>query len=205
MENASKALIMAGEILIGIIVLGILAFVIVSFGRYSSDMHKRIANQEVYKFNSNFLSYSGRVDITSQEIATIINFAKRENDNNNLSRNNSENNEAYIDIIIDNKSFFKDNKYIKKDSDYDIATSFNKCVNEFIRNNNLKYFRCQANVKKITNVNGVLEIETDDKYNDNDDIGYNTFNKINKIVFQSVDESKYNVTSSIVINPYKGN
>lgn len=186
MENSSKALIIAGEILIAIIVLSILASVIVSFGRYSSDTHKQIADQETYQFNSNFLSYSGRVNITAQEIATIINFAKKENDKNDLSRKNNENSEMYIDILIDDKSFFKN---MTTDNEYNDNVNFSNHVSKFIETNNTTYFRCQATAKKSNKmINGVYEITT--TFANDKDIDYNNQRRVNKIVFHKITNYK---------------
>lgn len=206
MENSSKALIIAGEILIAIIILSILAAVIVSFGRYSSDMHTKISDQEIYQFNSNFISYSGRVDVTAQEIATIINFAKRENDKNNLSRTNSENSMSYIEVWIDNKRFFQD---LTTDKEYESNVNFSNRVNRFIKENNLQYYRCQATFKTpIKTVNEVKEIWTVEDPSTSGDIGYDNLGKINCIKFHvikdNIDESKtYDVTDPIVVNPDK--
>ena len=77
MENASKALIMAGEILIALIVLGLGIGIIVTMGKFSADMNDRIAADTVAEFNNNFTKFEGRIDITAEEIASIINFAKQ--------------------------------------------------------------------------------------------------------------------------------
>lgn len=186
MENSSKALIIVGEVLIAIIILSILTAVIVSFGRYSSDTHKKIADQETYQFNSNFLSYSGRVNITAQEIATIINFAKKENDKNDLSRKNNENSEMYIDILIDDKSFFKN---MTTDNEYNDNINFSNHVSKFIETNNTTYFRCQATAKKSNKmINGVYEITT--TFANDKDIDYNNQRRVNKIVFHKITNYK---------------
>ena len=39
MENSSKALIMAGEILIAILVLSLISYLTVMFGQFSAGMH----------------------------------------------------------------------------------------------------------------------------------------------------------------------
>ncbi len=205
MENSSKALIMAGEILIAIIILSILAAVIVSFGRYSSDMHEKIADQETYQFNSNFLDYSGRVNITAQEIATIINFAKKENDKNNFTQDDIDN-EAYVNVWIDNIQFFAKGNISK--NNYENNVNFNKVVSQFVTKYNTKYFRCDGNFKTpIETVNGVKEIWTTEATSEVD-IGYNSVKKVNLIKFHRIKENSddrktYDVTDSIVVNPYK--
>lgn len=106
MENASKALIMAGEILIALIVLSIISVVTISFGKHSKEMHKKMADQQNQQFNNNFLIYSNRTNITAQEIVTIINYAKIKNDERGLAWNDYTN-EYYVEVYIDNTKVFR--------------------------------------------------------------------------------------------------
>lgn len=77
MENASKALLIAGAVL--------LAILIVSVGVYlrgklkeSSDMYvNRLDAVEIQKYNSNFESLLNRQNITIQEVITIQGIAKQ--------------------------------------------------------------------------------------------------------------------------------
>ena len=104
MENASKALIMAGEILIALLLLGLWVTLTVMMGRFSADMNDRIASDKVAEFNKHFTDYEGRIDISVEEIASIINFAKTSNDNNELSISDAgtSNQSVYwVDVEID--------------------------------------------------------------------------------------------------------
>ena len=78
MENASKALIMAGGILLGVLILSLMVTLFMS----SSDLTKKYQQtkhtEEVQQFNVNYTKYIGR-SLTIHEIMTIINFS---NDNN---------------------------------------------------------------------------------------------------------------------------
>ena len=80
MENASKALIIAGEVLIAVLVITFMVSLFVTFGNFSANIHEKLSNEQVIKFNNNFTIYEGRINITAQEIVTAINFAKQAND-----------------------------------------------------------------------------------------------------------------------------
>ena len=84
MENVSRALIMAGGILISVLVIGLIAFVISIFGGFSSNIHSDMSETQIGQFNEKFLEKDGRIDITAQEISTLINFAKSQNDKNEI-------------------------------------------------------------------------------------------------------------------------
>lgn len=80
MENASKALLMAGGVLIAIIVISIGVFLFLSYGEIGSNYEETTATNEVMKYNTNFTKFLGRQDITIQEIVSTISFA----DNNEI-------------------------------------------------------------------------------------------------------------------------
>lgn len=79
MENASKALIMAGEILIGIIILTLLVYVIVTFGEFSKNYGDRMSQQEITQYNSKFEVYEKKTNILGQDIVTLRNMIQQNN------------------------------------------------------------------------------------------------------------------------------
>ena len=144
MENSSKALIMAGEILIAILVLSLIAYLTVMFGQFSAGMHEKISESQRTEFNSHFFNCEGRSDITVQDIVSIIHFAKQENDSRELKYNDSS--IYYVSVKIDGVDFF--NKYRK--------------------DNNTKYFSCNIRLSKsgnniVESVPDLADIVTNDK------------------------------------------
>lgn len=87
MENASKALLMAAGVLIGLLVLSLAVYLFMSFGAESQEIYAEIENKQLNKYNAQFNVYSGREDITIYEIISLANLAKE----NNLS------NQTYTD------------------------------------------------------------------------------------------------------------
>lgn len=125
MENASKALLIAGGILITIIIISIGVGLYTLFSKQSKEYSQIMDNTEVQKFNSNFEVFIGREDITAQEIVSVFNLAK-EYDNK-------------IDIIVTvngiNQNLSKSEDFLKNNLD-----SIFKCiaVND-LNNENPKY------------------------------------------------------------------
>ena len=74
MENASKALLMAASVLIGIILVSLMVIMFMNFGNVSSSYDKTISQEEISVFNSNFTKYVGK-NLTIHEVKSIINFA----------------------------------------------------------------------------------------------------------------------------------
>ena len=94
MENASKALLMAGSILIALLIIASAVYLIDKAKQPSDAYYKRISAQEVEKYNTeitkNFIIENGETYITAQGIITLKNILntetyKESNINSNIS------------------------------------------------------------------------------------------------------------------------
>lgn len=79
MENASKALIMAAGILIGVAILSLAVYLFVSFGSASAEIHEQNDANRINEFNTQFTSYVGKEDITIYDVITVANLATENN------------------------------------------------------------------------------------------------------------------------------
>ena len=79
MENASKALIMAAGVLIGVILLSLMAYMFLSFAMSSAEMHKDNEQNRLNQFNSQFDSYEGNEGLTIYDVVTVANLATESN------------------------------------------------------------------------------------------------------------------------------
>ena len=77
MENASKALIMAGAILIGILILSIGIAIWNSSQQLSEQYDEKRVSDEINQYNNKFLAYSK--NLNAQEMVTVINMVKENN------------------------------------------------------------------------------------------------------------------------------
>ena len=71
MENATKALIIAGGVLIGILILTLALYLFVSFGNKSASVHEQIREDQIAQFNSQFTVFLDRDTITIYDIVTV--------------------------------------------------------------------------------------------------------------------------------------
>ena len=85
MENASKALIIAGEILIGVIILSILAYLFSSASGLSQSYSEAEQKKVLDAFNNKFEIYN-RNNLIIHDIITVANLAKQFNNENQLTR-----------------------------------------------------------------------------------------------------------------------
>lgn len=79
MENASKALIMACGVLIGVLLLSLAAYLFVDFGSTAAKINEQNAQQRVVEFNSRFTSYENRTGLTIYDVITVLGYAQENN------------------------------------------------------------------------------------------------------------------------------
>ena len=91
MENASKALLMAAGVLIGILILSLAVFLFANFGAASAEAHKQNEENQIQQFNVQFTAYQGRTDITIHDIVTVANLAKSTNQSFGLTEQTENN------------------------------------------------------------------------------------------------------------------
>ena len=78
MENASKALLMVGGILVGILILTLMATLFINSKQLSNAHNEERKTQAIQQFNVNFTKYLGQ-ELTIHQVVTICSFAKEEN------------------------------------------------------------------------------------------------------------------------------
>ena len=80
MENASKALLMAAGVLVGILILSLAVFLFVDFGGKSKTINEQITDNQLVQYNAQYTKYTGRDNITIYEVASVINMAIQNNE-----------------------------------------------------------------------------------------------------------------------------
>ncbi len=134
MENASKALIISAEILLGVLLLTLMVYAFHAMGSFSDTIDKNIETKNVAEFNTKFERFQNK-DLTAQDIVTMINLAKQHN----------EKMEAEAVTILLNGGKLQLNKYTEKELNDFIQS------NSFKSNDEIQYFTCiQMNYNKET-------------------------------------------------------
>lgn len=103
MENASKALIMAAGVLIGILIISLAVYLFVSFGSTSAEIHKQNDEQQIEQFNSQFTSYEGK-KCTIYDVVTVANLATENNKYYDFEKRTTKTigNDNYISVKVSN-------------------------------------------------------------------------------------------------------
>lgn len=124
MENATKALIMAAGVLMGIVILSLAVYEFTSFGISSKEIHKANEETRLNEFNSQFTKYEGKDDVTIYDVITVANLAKENNSYYEFSPRRLDQNtgkDLYISVILDDNSIENQDQStykLKIDSEY---------------------------------------------------------------------------------------
>ena len=141
MENASKALIMAASVILGIMIITFSVFIFVIFKDYNAKNTSQIEEKEDSRFNSEFFKYyeNGKdvLKVTPHDIVSIANFAKENNLKYSLNEPKENSYYVTIDVLTKNEKIYNFEK--KSQDEY----------TSFIEQN--KIFKCsEIRVNKIT-------------------------------------------------------
>ena len=126
MENASRALIMAASVLLGVMILSIGVYLFSVYGQYSANAYKQMDDAQIAQFNTQFLKYYGNTSrsytdattgrevieegpilCTAHDIMSLANLAQQSNKSNEFKDGeiyNQDPNVYYIQIALGNRN-----------------------------------------------------------------------------------------------------
>lgn len=76
MENATKALVMAGSILIALLIIGALLLMFNNLSSYQNTNQQNIKDAQIVEFNNQFTTYI-RDDVKGNELYSLLNSVNR--------------------------------------------------------------------------------------------------------------------------------
>lgn len=148
MENATKALLMAAGVLIGVLILSLGVALYIMLSGYVSQAETDISENQIRTFNEYFLKYSNRTDLTIQDVITARNKAlelNQSHSNYNISIKADENS-YYVDV------FFKRESKTNTIFDEDITELLEKYME-------VEDIKCKVTISPITKQVYKLEFE----------------------------------------------
>lgn len=157
MENASKALIMAASVLLGLMIVSVGVTLFQSFSDFARDTTEKVEETRIAEWNTQYLKYYGNmtkqeegkmksvpIPVTAHEIVSVINNA-RQNNVNYFGENISEwpgKNENYYYIQIEVKG-------VRNGTRAEIWSEETK--NNFLKENSLRENQTETKYYKCTN------------------------------------------------------
>lgn len=80
MENASRALLMAASVLVGILIISVGVALFSSFAGSNKNIIDKIEESKISEFNNRFFKYYGEgKEVTAHDVITIVNVARQNN------------------------------------------------------------------------------------------------------------------------------
>lgn len=157
MENASKALLMAAGILIGMLILSLAVYLFVSFGTTAAELHKQKEEQQLQQFNSQFTSYVGKEGITIYDVVTVANLATENNIYYEFEKRDkvADGKDNYISVTFRNSSIREYNeRQIEKGDNYTRNNiDYNQLINLDLSNmeiTDLTQYKCEVEISETT-------------------------------------------------------
>lgn len=116
MENASKALLISGGVLIAILILTLFSYLFNQMAGSSSNIYAALEKHEKDEFNQQFINYEGKKELKVQDVATLINLSKNSKENSkfktevkilvgNTDVSSQESNDWLKDNVSSNKKY----------------------------------------------------------------------------------------------------
>ena len=156
MENASKALIIAAEVLIAILLLTLFAYIFTSMSESRENLDNQMQAAKITNYNQPFLNYNGRGEeltdidkngsqiahpLNIQDIATIMNIS--------IDSNKRHEFDNIITVMLDNTSL------VDETTDYD-------ATEKFLNDNytSTAGYKCEVEINPETQLVNIIKITT---------------------------------------------
>lgn len=167
MENASKALLMAAGVLIGVLILTLAVYLFATFGATSAELHKQQATNRLNEFNSQFTSYEEKNEngLTIYDFITVANLATENNNYYDLDYKNVNNSsilsgnqsDYYVSAFIEGKNpNYGYGKYTAAVTSNVVASKYQELITEELNKietgvkNELPLYECTVSISPIT-------------------------------------------------------
>jgi len=152
MENATKALYMAAGTLIAILLLSLFVFAVNRFGGFAQRMTAQIEGDAIAIYNAKYYDYNGKIDITIQDVISIINLAKDSNDSFDYTKEEVISGGPYTTkVILKMASSTEEDVFAKlDDSTYDDNAKFKDAMNAYLSSETYNKWFYAVNVENIT-------------------------------------------------------
>ena len=117
MENASKALLIAGGVLLAMMILALAVYVFTAMGGFAESQDRKKLTEQIEAFNNSYLAYNKSV-MYGTDVLTVSNKAEE----NNLAYKDN------LDYCVDVKAINKDGNEISIENTHDFKVTVLFCI-----------------------------------------------------------------------------
>lgn len=156
MENASKALLMAAGVLLGIMIISLAVYLFTNFAGTSSQIHANIEENQIAQFNSQFTTYEGKDNVTIHDVVSMASLATQNNQSYEIPHQVADENSSYIAVICNGISIelgYKPNQTTEQRKS-EIEQKYNKLISNEVNNisneNGLPKYIVKVDISPVT-------------------------------------------------------
>ena len=151
MENASKALLIAGGALLAIMIISLGVYLFANFGGVTAQIGKNIEENQISQFNSQFTTNEQKNNVTIYDIVSMANLATQNNKQYEFEKQNATGNNNYISVELQGKGpiefgILQTEEYIKGFYDDLIIDQ----VNNIDATTGLTYYNVKVEISNVT-------------------------------------------------------
>ena len=135
MENASKALLIAGGMILVILILSVFVYISRKTAKSTSNIYENLEESAITEFNQQFLNFQEKQKLTMQDVVSVAYLAKNNNEKRKMPV------EVHVFVVGDGwnvenmQNLFKDN--IEKLLKDHFSEEFKKCSVKNMKNSKL--------------------------------------------------------------------
>ena len=156
MENASKALLMAGGVLIGLLIISLGVYLFTNFGGTAGQIQANIDENQLAQFNSQFTSYVGRDNVTIHDVVSMAKLATQNNQSYQLPFQTANGNNNYITVLRNGVAIELgyNGSYTATQRANEIEQKYNQIISDEVNSisdeNGLPKYKVQVEISDVT-------------------------------------------------------
>ena len=151
MDNASKALLMAGSVLLSIMIITLAMYLFANFHQATSQIEGNVEESQVMQFNNQFTKYESNNQVTIYEVLSMANLATQNNKQYQYEKQLATGENSYISVFLDGKGNIEGGSSdLEKDIQERYSSYITEQLNHITHTTGLTYYEVTVDISPTT-------------------------------------------------------
>ena len=151
MDNASKALLMAGSVLLAIMIISLAMYLFANFHQATSQIEGNVEESQVMQFNNQFTKYESNNQVTIYEVLSMANLATQNNKQYQYEKQFAKGENSYISVFLDGKGCIEGGSSdLEKDIQERYSSYITEQLNHITHTTGLTYYKVTVDISPTT-------------------------------------------------------
>ena len=151
MDNASKALLMAGSDLLSIMIITLAIYLFANFHQATSQIEGNVEESQVMQFNNQFTKYESNNQVTIYEVLSMANLATQNNKQYQYEKQLAKGENSYISVFLDGKGCIEGGSSdLEKDIQERYSSYITEQLNHITHTTGLTYYTVTVDISPTT-------------------------------------------------------